>query len=134
MGKILSISNIFSAVGNYIIIALTIMSVFAAISGIINIISSKPVYLKYSYSSLKVINILMILGFILICWFHYMIYCNVAIELPSEPPAPPASPAGRSGHGNSAPRQPPSTDVAASGGPRAARSSRQAAGSGCSFA
>jgi ABC-type transport system involved in cytochrome c biogenesis permease subunit len=66
-------------------ILLTILLTFAgilAVSAILNLFSSTPLYQRYSTVLLVTINIFFVMGFFWICWFHWQIYLKLPLQIP----------------------------------------------------
>ncbi|MFC1826419.1 cytochrome c biogenesis protein CcsA [Thermodesulfobacteriota bacterium] len=72
----------FSKGGNVLLAAILILSLVAALSGVVNFFSRIPVWQKSTTGIIIAINFLFIGGFLLICWFHWQIYFNLPLELP----------------------------------------------------
>ena len=74
--------KLFSQGGYLILAALFIVSCGIAVSACANLSSRKPIW-QYSTSVLLVaINLLFIMGFLWVCWFHWQIYAKLPLELP----------------------------------------------------
>lgn len=72
----------FSQIGQVLIATLVALSLLAAALGLANLASPRPYGISKGRLLLQAINLLFILGFGLICWFHYRIYQTLPLELP----------------------------------------------------
>ncbi len=72
----------FSMVGSYVMYCLLFLACLLGVSGIVNLLSPRPVFKKVSLYIFTLANLLFLAGFVLICWFHYQIYCDLPLELP----------------------------------------------------
>ena len=74
----------FSLFGQGIITLITALSLLAGGLGLANLASPRPLAIPKGRLLLGVINLLFLVGFGLICWFHYRIYQTLPLELPEE--------------------------------------------------
>jgi ABC-type transport system involved in cytochrome c biogenesis permease subunit len=74
--------KLFSQVGSVFMIVLLIFAGSIALSAVLNLFSSKPVFQRSSTAMLVAINLFFFAGFLWICWFHYQIYLKLPLELP----------------------------------------------------
>ena len=72
----------FSTVGSYIMYCLFFLGCLLGVSGVVNLLASRPVSIQLTVFVFTLANLLFLAGFGLICWFHYQIYCDLPLELP----------------------------------------------------
>ena len=72
----------FSKTGNFFLAVLLVVSFMVAVSAVVNIYRSKPVWQNSTTGMMMAITFLFIGGFLWICWFHLQIYLNLPLELP----------------------------------------------------
>ena len=77
-----SFVNQFSTLGAYPALALAVVSGAAVAVGMAETCRREPLPAAVSRGLLMVMSLLLGLGFILICWFHYRIYTDLPLELP----------------------------------------------------
>lgn len=74
----------FSQIGHILISLILVMSVLAGGLGLVNVVSKKSVAIPSARVMLLLINLLFLIGFGLICWFHLRIYQTLPLILPTE--------------------------------------------------
>jgi ABC-type transport system involved in cytochrome c biogenesis permease subunit len=74
--------QVFSQGGGVLLTALLVLSGFIAVSASVNLCSRKPVWQGASGVLLATINLLFIVGFLWICWFHWQIFTKLSLALP----------------------------------------------------
>jgi len=74
---------IFSLGGRGLMAGLLMIAGLTGISGIVNLLRARPVWERTSTVLLVAANLLFAAGFVWICWFHFRIYCDFALELPA---------------------------------------------------
>jgi len=75
--------NFFSQAGDHLLRTLILLSGFAGLLSLYSFCRRKPAWPSASGGLLLIINLLLISGFILICWFHCRIYLDLPLELPA---------------------------------------------------
>jgi hypothetical protein len=83
MGQILAAASNFSLLGHYVMVALALLACLMALSGALNLLCPTPIWESQTRYVLFALNLAFVVGFLLICWFHYQIHCHLALELPS---------------------------------------------------
>ena len=75
---------IFSSYGNILLLSLFFLSLILGLIGVINLFSAAPYAQKTTTYLLVSISFLFIVGFLLICWFHFNIYQKVTLTISPE--------------------------------------------------
>ncbi|MBI5556022.1 MAG: cytochrome c biogenesis protein CcsA [Deltaproteobacteria bacterium] len=73
----------YSQTGHVLLFVLLVLAGLITISGVANVIRPKPNFGRVTTFLLSAVVCIFLGGFFLICWFHYQIYQQVALELPS---------------------------------------------------
>jgi len=84
METILITASTFSYVGKYLMLALMFLAFLMGVSGAVNALRSRPIWERLTGIFILVMNLVFLFGFLWICWFHYQIYCDFALELPAD--------------------------------------------------
>lgn len=79
---IASFVNQFSTLGAYPALALAVVSGLAVVVGAVETCRREPLPVGAGRGLLAVMSLLLVAGFLLICWFHYRIYTDLPLELP----------------------------------------------------
>ncbi len=74
----------FSQLGQGVITVILALSTLAGGVGLINVLGSKPVAIPQARLLFRTQNLFFLIGFGLICWFHYRIYQALPLLLPAE--------------------------------------------------
>lgn len=72
---------IFSQAGNVILLLLLLSAGGLALSAVLNLWSQAPRYQKPATTLLVIINLLFVVGFLWICWFHWQIYLKLPLVM-----------------------------------------------------
>jgi hypothetical protein len=72
----------FTRAGAVLLLALLGCSLLLGVSGLLNLVRSRPFQPRSSARLLLMVNVLFLLGFAWIAWFHWQIYQHLALELP----------------------------------------------------
>jgi hypothetical protein len=72
----------FSRLGQVVMVGLLLVSFLGGIVGCVNFFKRQPLLERTGTLLLIAANLIFLLGFILICWFHYQIYQLLPLELP----------------------------------------------------
>ncbi|MEJ2431507.1 MAG: cytochrome c biogenesis protein CcsA [Deltaproteobacteria bacterium] len=72
----------FTKAGSILLLALVVCSLLLGLSGLLNLVRPEPFRTRGSSRLLLAVNILFLLGFGWIAWFHYEIHQHIALELP----------------------------------------------------
>jgi len=72
----------FSQIGSILLYLLTTLCMVAGCVGVLNTVGSAPAGIHRTRHLFLAINVLFLLGFLLICWFHYQIYLHLPLQLP----------------------------------------------------
>ncbi len=74
--------QLFSQVGNVLLVAMFVLAAGVAASGAVNLTRPQPLWEKGTSRLLIGVNILFVAGFLWICWFHLKIYQELPLALP----------------------------------------------------
>ncbi len=84
MNELLPHIDIFSRFGSLILLAIMVLSTACGLSGLLNLISTKPLLQRTTGWGVIILAGLFFLGFIWISWFHYQIFKHLPLELPAQ--------------------------------------------------
>ena len=74
--------QLFSQVGQFIVILLLVLSVLAGLSGLVNVVRPSLLPGRFSTVLASLVAVVFLVGFTWICWFHYQVYLHLPLELP----------------------------------------------------
>lgn len=76
-------TSFFSQTGYYLMLLLLVFSCGLGVLGGTNLCRDQPLLEKTGLNLLKAITVFYLIGFLLICWFHYQINQQISLELPA---------------------------------------------------
>ena len=84
MEELLPHIEIFSRLGQVLLLAILVLSIGCGLSGLVNLFSKRPVWQRITGQWLLALTILFTVGFLLTCWLHLRIFQALPLELPNE--------------------------------------------------
>jgi hypothetical protein len=64
-------------------LGLLLLAFLTGLSGGLNLLCSRPVWARPTSIFLLALNLVFVVGFLWICWFHYQVYCDLTFEIPA---------------------------------------------------